>query len=63
MNTQGWKSQMKTMPSTYQVIKERGLTKNLEELDSYGLTVITPEQIGDTGLLEQCREAVLRIAE
>lgn len=63
MNTQGWKSQMKTMPSTYQVIKEHGLTKNLEELDSYGLTVITPEQIGDPGLLEQCREAVLRIAE
>ena len=43
MTTQDWKSQVKTMPAIYHVIKERGLTKNLEELDSYGLTVITPE--------------------
>ena len=61
--TQDWKNQATTMPSTYQVLRERGLIKNLEELDAYGLTVITPEQIGEPDLLEQCREAVLRIAE
>ena len=44
MTTQDWKSQVKTMPAIYHVIKERGLTKNLEELDSYGLTVITPNR-------------------
>ena len=60
---QDWKNQATTMPSTYQVIRERGLSKNLEELDAYGLTVITPEQIGEPDLLEQCRAAVLRIAE
>lgn len=62
MNTQAWKNQMKTMPSTYKVIKELGLSKNLEELDSFGITVIPPDQIGDPNLLEQCREAILRIA-
>ena len=43
MTTQDWKSQVKTMPAIYHVIKERVLTKNLEELDTCGLTVITPE--------------------
>ncbi len=53
----------KTVSPAYREICERGLTRNLEELEAYGLTVITPEQIGDPNLVERARRAVLRIAE
>ena len=46
-----------------QQIEERGLTKNLDEIEEQGFTVITPEQMGDTRLLEQTKEALLRVGE
>ena len=43
MSTKNW-SQLKTISPAYQRIKERGLLGHLEELESYGLTVIPPEK-------------------
>ncbi|MCY3796083.1 MAG: phytanoyl-CoA dioxygenase family protein, partial [Gammaproteobacteria bacterium] len=39
------------------------LTNHVAELDSFGLTVIPPEQAGPPGLAERLRDAVLRMAE
>ncbi len=52
-----------TISPAYRTIRERGLEKNLEELEAYGLTVLTPEQIGEPRVVERARQAVLRIAE
>ena len=46
-----------------QQIEARGLTKNLEEIEAHGFTVILPEQIGDPRLFEQTKKALLRVAE
>lgn len=54
---------LNTVTPAYREICERGLERNLEELEAFGLTVITPEQIGDPSLVERAREAILRIAE
>ena len=62
MSTKHW-PQLKTISPAYQRIKERGLQGHLEELESYGLTVIPPEKIGGNSLLERMRAAILRIAE
>ena len=62
MDTNRWHG-TSTMPPAYKVIKERGLEKHLTELEAYGLTILTPEQIGQPRLLERARAAVLRIAE
>ena len=43
MTTQNW-PQLNTISPAYQLIKERGLAKHLEELQAYGLTVIPPEK-------------------
>lgn len=51
-----------TMPAAYKLIRELGLERNLEELEAYGLTVVTPEQIGQPRIAERARAAVLRIA-
>ena len=56
-------TQSETVSPAYRLIKERGLTRNLEELEAYGLTVLTPEQIGEPPILERARAAVLKIAE
>ncbi len=56
------RTQLKTISLAYQRIKERGLTEHLEELEAYGLTVIPPEKLGDTRILERARDAILRIA-
>ena len=53
-------NQAKTMPSTYQVIRKRGLTQKPGKKMLMDYTVIT-EQIGEPDLLEQCRAAVLRM--
>ena len=39
------------------------LTNHVAELDSFGLTVVPPEQAGPPGLADRLREAVLRLAE
>ena len=39
------------------------LTNHVAELDSFGLTVVPPEQAGPPGLAERQRDAVLRLAE
>ena len=62
MSTLTW-AELNTVSPAYKLIKERGLTKNLEELEAYGLTVISPEQLGEPRILERAREAILRIAE
>ncbi|MDE0349416.1 MAG: hypothetical protein OXM56_06895, partial [Gammaproteobacteria bacterium] len=62
MNAASW-TEAATIPPAYKTIRERGLEKNLEELEAYGLTVLTPEQIGNPKIVERAREAVLRIAE
>ena len=62
MDTTAWNGRA-TMPPAYRLIKELGLEKNLTELEAYGLTIITPEQIGDPSVAERARQAVLRIAE
>ena len=62
MSAASW-AEAATIPAAYRTIRERGLEKNLEELEAYGLTVITPEQLGEPRILERAREAVLRIAE
>ena len=46
-----------------QQIEARGLTKNLEEIEAQGFTVISPEQMGDPRLFEQTKEALLRVGE
>jgi len=62
MGTTNW-SELTTVSPAYRLIKERQLTGHLEELEAYGLTVITPEQIGEPRVLERARDAVLRIAQ
>ncbi len=62
MNAASW-AEAATIPPAYRFIRERGLEKNLEELEAYGLTVLTPEQIGEPSVVERARKAVLRIAE
>ncbi len=62
MSAASW-AEAATIPAAYRTIRERGLEKNLEELEAYGLTVITPEQLGEPRILERARAAVLRIAE
>ena len=62
MTTQNW-PQLKTISPAYQLIKERGLAKHLEELQAYGLTVIPPEKIGDPTILERARAAILKLTE
>jgi len=62
MSAASW-AEAATIPAAYRMIRERGLEKNLEELEAYGLTVITPEQLGEPRVLERARDAVLRIAE
>ena len=44
-------------------IEERGLTDNLRQIEERGYTVLTPGQLGDSGLLERAVEALLRVAE
>ena len=39
------------------------LTNHVAELDSFGLTVVPPEQAGPPGLADRLHEAVLRLAE
>ena len=46
-----------------QQIEARGLTKNLEEIEAQGFTVISLEQMGDPRLFEQTKEALLRVGE
>ena len=56
-------STLETVAPAYKLVQERGLAKNLEELEAFGLTVILPEQLGEPDLLHRAREAILRIAE
>ena len=60
--TRDW-AELKTVSPAFKLIQERGLTRNLEELEAYGLTVITPEQLGEPRVLERAREAILRLAD
>tara|TARA_Y100001934_G_scaffold4584_2_gene6421 strand:+ start:1027 stop:2034 length:1008 start_codon:yes stop_codon:yes gene_type:complete len=67
MNTASW-AELNTVSPAYKQIVDSGLTKNLEELEAYGLTVITPEQLLEAGkgqphIMDTAREAILRIAE
>ena len=55
-------STLQTVAPAYKLVQERGLAKNLEELEAFGLTVILPEQLGEPDLLRRAREAILRIA-
>ena len=55
--------ELNTVSPSYALIKERNLEKNLEELEAYGLTVIRPDQLGETEILGRARKAVLEIAE
>ena len=55
--------QLNTVSSSYALIKERNLAKNLEELEAYGLTVIEPDQLGENPILERARKSILDIAE
>ena len=60
--TRDWAS-LKTVSPAYKLIQEHGLAQNLEELEAYGLTVITPTQLGEPDLLARAREAILEIAQ
>ena len=62
MATSQW-AELATVSPAYGRIKERGLERNLEELEAYGLTVITPEQLGEPRVLERARQAILDLAE
>ena len=56
-------AELKTTNPALPAIQAAGLEHNLAELEIYGLTVLTPEQIGDPSLLTRARAAVLALAE
>jgi ectoine hydroxylase-related dioxygenase (phytanoyl-CoA dioxygenase family) len=62
MTTLDW-AERKTVSPSFRDIKQRGLTGNLEELEAYGLTVITPDQLGEPPVLKRARDAILALAE
>ena len=46
---------------TFKRIGELGLEKHVFELDSYGFTVVPPQQVADRAFFERLRDTVLRI--
>ncbi len=62
MSSAAW-ANLNTVSPAYKTLVDLGLTKNLEELEAYGLTVITPEQLGQPRIKDAAREAILRIAD
>ncbi len=61
MEIKDWPS-AKTTPALYRELKGLGLLENLAELEAFGYTVLTPDQVGSEAQHEAARNAVLRIA-
>lgn len=61
MEIQDWPS-AKNVPALYRELKALNLLENLAELEAFGYTVLSPEQVGSPELLAETTAAVLRIA-
>ena len=61
MKIEDWSS-AKTTPALYRELKQLGLLENLAELEAFGYTVLTPDQVGSAEQHEEAKQAVLRIA-
>ena len=48
---------------TFKRIRELGLEKHIFELDSYGFTVVPPQQVAERAFFERLRDTVLRICQ
>lgn len=61
MNIENWPSSKTTAP-LYRELKALGLLENLAELEAFGYTVLSPDQVGTDEMLQATTEAVLRLA-
>ena len=62
-NWSEWRSWENWKKMASQQIEERGLSKNLKQIEEQGFTVLTPEQMDDPRLFERTKDALLRVAE
>ena len=62
MSSASW-ADLNTVSPAYKTLVGNGLAKNLEELEAYDLTVITPEHLGEPRIAHAAREAIPRVTE
>lgn len=61
MKIDDWPS-AKNIPALYRELKALELLENVAELEAFGYTILPPEKVGSSEMLDETRDVVLRIA-